>query len=179
MAPQPLKELPLFSIEDVKFIYRTNFAGEERPPYDDAGDRYFNAGIPDEETAQRMLADGWNVKWTSPSKTATPEVIAEFVPEPFIVVHLGFKFRAPQIILIRDGKPSVITEKNTSLLDSTDFEGVDIVVRARRHEMNGGGYKAWLAEFYGTVKLSDMGKKYAWLLDVQDSSNDDSPGLDD
>ena len=175
MAGQPIKELPLFSIEDVKFVYRTNFAGEERPPFDEAGDRYFNAAIPSDEVAQQMAADGWNVKWTKPGKAAADEVVAEFVPEPYIVVALGFKFRAPQIILIRDGRPSVITEKNVALLDSTEFETVDVVVRARHWEgPQGSGYKAWLAEFYGTVNLSDMGKKYAHLLDIPSSSDDNA-----
>lgn len=163
MNAEPLRELPLFSIEGLEFVYKTNFAGEERPPYDDAGKRYFNAKIPDDNVARQMEAEGWNVKWTKPGPThPNPE---EHVPEPFIVVNIGFKFRAPTIVLIRDGKPTYITEKTLTLLDSVEFESVDIVVRARRHEVNGGGYKAWLAEFYGHQKLSDMGKKYAYLLE--------------
>lgn len=161
--PEPLKELPLFSIEDAEFIFTNNFSGEERPPYDKAGDRYFNLKLPDEAQARQMEADGWNVKWTSAGPNhPNPD---EHVSEPWIKVALGFKFRAPTIFLIRDGKGSLISERTVGVLDSTEFEKVDLVVRARHHDMNGGGYKAWLAEFYGHVKMTDIGKKYAYLLD--------------
>lgn len=175
----PLRELPLLEIEEVEFVYRTNFAGAERPPFDSEGDRYFNAKIPSNEQAEVMARDGWNVKWTKPGKNATPEAIAEHVPEPYLTVALGFKFRAPTILLIKNingvEKPTIITESNVSVLDSTEFTKVDCVVRARWYEMPSGqtGYKAWLAEFYGHVDLSGMGAKYAYLLDSPTSPSTD------
>lgn len=168
---RPIKELPLLTIEDVEFMYQTNFAGVARPPYDEEGDRYFNAKI-DPEIAEALARDGWNVKWTKPGKNhPNPE---EHVAEPYVVVSLGFKFRAPQIVLIRDGRPTVITEKNVAILDSTEFEKVDVTIRARHWEgPQGSGYKAWLAEFFGHVKMTDLGKKYAYLLDSTGSDDDD------
>lgn len=175
---QPLRELPLLNIEDLEYVYQTNFAGAARPPYDEEGDRYFNAKI-DPTIAEALQRDGWNVKWTKPGKNASQEVIDDFVPEPYIVVALGFKFRPPTIIMIRNGNPTVITEKTVALLDSTEFDKIDCVIRARYWEgPNGSGYKAWLAEFYGTVELSDIGSKYAHLLDaVQRPDDDDQAGF--
>lgn len=166
---QPLRELPLLTIEDLEFIYQTNFAGEARPPYDEAGDRYFNAKI-NPEIAEALASDGWNVKWSKPGQNhPNPD---EFVPEPYIVVSIGFKFRPPTILLIRNDRPTVITEKTCSILDSTEFEKIDVTIRARYWENpNGSGYKAWLAEFYGHVKMTELGEKYAYLLD--------SPGTHD
>lgn len=173
---QPLRELPLLSIEEVEFVYKTNFAGEARPPYDDEGDRYFNAKV-DPAIADALERDGWKVKWTKPGQNhPNPE---EHVAEPYIVVAIGFKFRPPTIVLIRkdaQGKerPTFLTEKTVGMLDSAEFDNVDIVVRARYWEgPAGSGYKAWLAEFYGTVQMTDLGAKYAHLLEGPTSSEED------
>jgi hypothetical protein len=167
-APQPQhgppRELPLLTIEDLEFIYNTNFAGEHRPPYDKEGERYFNAKI-NPEIAEQLDRDGWNVKWSKPGQNhPNPD---EFVPEPYIVVSIGFKFRPPTILLIRNDRPTVITEKTCGILDSTEFEKVDVTIRARywQNEQGGSGYKAWLAEFYGHVRMTELGEKYAYLLD--------------
>ena len=173
---QPIKDLPPIELEDVEFVYRTNFAGEERPPYDEKGDRYFNAKI-NPADAEQLTQLGWNVKWTKPGPNhPNPE---EHVPEAYIVVNIGYKFRPPTILLIKNingvDRPTIITEKTLGLLDSAEFTKVDCVIRGRRHEMNGGGYKAWLAEFYGHVTVSNMGSKYAHLLDggASDPMDDD------
>jgi hypothetical protein len=171
MNNQPLRELPLLNIENAEFVYRQNFAGIARPPYDEAGDHYFNVKV-DPNIAEALKNDGWNIAYTKPGKDAPPEVVNEFIPEPFLKVAIGFKFRPPTVILIRNGNPTLITEKTIGALDSTEFTKVDCVIRARRHEMQGGGYKAWLAEFYGHVNMSEIGAKYAYLLD-QTSSDDD------
>lgn len=180
---QPLRELPLLELEDVEFVYRTNFAGEARPPYDEAGDHYFNAKI-NPADADVLARDGWNVKYTKAGPThPNPE---EHVPEPYIVVNIGFKFRPPTILLIKNingvDRPTIISEKTIATLDSAEFTKVDCVVRARYYEMPSGqtGYKAWLAEFYGHVKTSDMGAKYAYLLEGPTSDptdNADGEGL--
>lgn len=171
---QPLRELPLLNIEDAEFVYRQNFAGVARPPYDDAGDHYFNVKL-NPSDAEALARDGWPVKETKPSNNATPEVISEFVAEPYLVVHIGFKFRPPTIFLIRNGNPTVINEKTVGVLDSTEFSKVDCVVRARYYDNNGNrGYKVWLAEFYGHVNLSELGAKYAYLLDAVQGGDNDS-----
>lgn len=173
MNNQPMRELPLLNIEDAEFVYRTNFSGEARPPYDEEGDRYFNVKV-DPQIANALEQDGWKIKWTKPGQNASPEVIAEFTPEPYVVVAIGFKFRPPTIFLIRNDKPTVITEKLVGTLDSAEFEKIDLVIRARYWEgPAGSGYKAWLAEFYGHVKTSELGAKYAYLYDNLGSSDDE------
>ena len=173
---QPLQELPLLTIEGVEFIYNTNFAGEARPPYDKAGERYFNARIPSDEQAEIMARDGWNVKWTKPSKTATQDIIDQHVPVPYLTVAVGFKFRPPTILMIRNDRPVVISERTCGILDSTEFTKVDVTVRARWWENDSGkGYKAWLSEFYGHVQMSELGNKYAHLLDTP--APEDEQGL--
>lgn len=173
---QPLRELPLLNIEDAEFVYRTNFAGEKKGPYDEEGERYFNVKVP-VDIANALADDGWNVKWTKPGANhPNPE---EHVSEPYVVVAIGYKFRAPQVVLIRkgsDGKenPTFITERTIGTLDNAEFEKVDVVIRARRWEgAAGSGYKAWLAEFYGHVNMSDIGAKYAHLLEAPAAREDE------
>lgn len=162
------RELPLLIIENLQYIYRPNFSGRgER--FNDEGNRFFNAKI-DPTSAEQLANDGWNIKWSKPGKEAPPEVVAEFVPEPFLEVTVGFKFRPPTIVLIRDTVPTPISERTVSLLDSTEFSNIDVVIRARYWENDSGsGYKAWLKSFYGTVEMDDLDRKYAHLTESSTS----------
>lgn len=160
-AQQAPRELPLLTIENLEFMYKPNFSGvQER--FNDAGNRYFNAKI-DPEIAEALQRDGWNIKWSKPGQNhPNPE---EHVPEPYVEVTVGYKFRPPEIILIRDGRPTVITENTVALLDSTEFSNIDVVIRPRFWQNDqGSGYKAWLKSFYGTVEMDDLARKYAHLM---------------
>lgn len=173
---QPLKELPVLSLNDLQFIYRKNFAGAA-VGFDDEGDRNFNAILPDPQQALAMEADGWPVKRTKPGKNhPNPE---EHIEQFYIKVNIGYKFRPPTIWMIRevDGqqKGTVITEKNISLLDSADFIRVDAVVRAVHYDNNGNtGYKVWLSEFYGTVQTTEVGNRYAFLMEDSSGPSEDN-----
>lgn len=159
-AKQMPRELPDLIIEDLEFVYRPNFSGAvER--YNKEGNRYFNAKI-NPEIAEALARDGWNIKWTKPGENhPSPN---EFVPEPFVVVTVGYKFRPPTVVLIRDGRQTAITENTIALLDSTEFENIDVAIRGVYWENDqGSGYKAWLKSFYGTVKMDDLDRKYAHL----------------
>lgn len=168
MAPAPIQELPLLTIEDLEFVYRPNFTGiAER--YNDEGNRYFNAKIPDTATAEALARDGWNIKWTKASKTHPNP--SEHVPEPYLEVTVGFKFRPPKVILLRDGRQTPLSEHTVGLVDSTEFTSIDVVVRARWWENdNGSGYKAWLKSFYGTVEMDDLDRKYNVEPAIQNDS---------
>lgn len=165
------RELPLLIIEDLEYVYRPNFSGEAER-YNEAGNRYFNAKI-NPDIAEALSRDGWNIKWTKPgAKHPNPE---EFVPEPFVVVTVGFKFRPPEIVLIKDNRATPITESTVSLLDSTEFSKIDVSIRAVHwsDEMGRSGYKAWLKSFYGTVVMDDLARKYAHLTSGPTEVSDD------
>lgn len=157
---QAPRELPLLVIEDLEYVYRTNFSGEAEK-YNVLGNRYFNAAVP-RDIAEALERDGWNIKWTKPGANhPNPD---EHVPEPYVEVTVGFKYRPPTIIMIRDDRATPITESTVSLLDSTEFSKIDVVIRAVYWENdNGSGYKAWLKSFYGTVEMDDLDRKYAYL----------------
>lgn len=158
---QPLRELPLLTIEDAEFVYKTNFEGRAER-YNAAGNRYFNVAVPP-EMAEALAADGWNIKWTKAGQNhPNPD---EHVAQAYVEVTVGYKFRPPKVLMVRDGRATPITESTISLLDSTEFSSVDIVIRARRWQGDDGssGYKAWLKTFVGIVDMDDLDRKYAYL----------------
>lgn len=166
---QPVRELPLLVIEDLEYMYSTNFEGRAEK-YNDAGNRYFNAKI-NPEIAEALARDGWNIKWTKPGKNHPNP--SEHIAEPYVEVTVGYKFRPPTIVMIRDDRPTPITESTVSLLDSTEFSKIDVVIRAVRWEQDNGnsGYKAWLKSFYGTVEMDDLDRKYSYLSGAGQSND--------
>lgn len=172
------QEIPPFTIEGLEYVYRPNFSGvKER--YNDEGNRYFNAKISDQGMVDALIRDGWNVKFTKPGKThPNPD---EHVPEAYLEVTVGFQFRPPTIIMLRDGKPTPVTERTVSLLDATEFETIDVVIRAYPWTLDSGesGIKAYLKSFYGTVEMDDLDRKYAHLMSDSSGSTDISASEDD
>lgn len=162
--PFPLGQCPLppsnITIENAKFVYNPNFEGREER-YNEAGDRYFNVRIPD-NIVEKVTADGWNVKWTKPSKSATPQQAEEHVSEPYLEVAIGFKYRPANISVWEDGKETVLDEQTCGVVDKLQFETFDVVIRGRNWENdNGCGIKAWLQTFVGIVETDDIQRKYA------------------
>lgn len=170
MADRRPADLEPISIENAEFLYSINFEGREEG-YNRTGKREFNVKISADD-AEELTRRGWNIKWSQPGKNhPNPD---EHVSEPYLKVSVGYKFRPPTIVLIKDGKPSYITEDTIALVDSTEFSNVDMVITGSWYDVDGTtGYKAWLKEMYGTVVMTDMAKKYAWL-DNAGSSEDDS-----
>lgn len=152
-----MKEIPNITIENVEFVYRPNFEGRAER-YNDEGHRYFNAKVP-EEMIDPLQRDGWNVKWTKPTKAnPNPE---EFVPEAFLEVEVGFNFRPAKVILIKDGRQQPLAEHLVGLVDSTVFESIDVVIRPYQWTNDSGsGVKAMLKSMYGIVEMDDLDRKY-------------------
>lgn len=157
---RPNIQLPnLITLEDFHFVYRPNFEGRAEQ-YNNAGNRYFNAGIPD-ELGPLLLRDGWNIKQTKPGRNhPNPE---EHVPEFYLEVKVSYKVRPPKIIFIRDGRHTPIGEDTVALVDTTEFETMDTVIRPVAYEKPEGGFgiTAYLKSFYGTVEMDDLDRKYA------------------
>ena len=159
---------PPLTIENLEFVYRPNFEGR-RERYNEEGNRYFNARIPD-DLVPVLERDGWNLKYTKPSAThPNPD---EFVPVPFVEVTVGYSFRPPTIIFIRDGHQTPIPERQVSLVDVTEFSNIDVTIRGYPWESEvGQGVKAYLKSFYGTVEMDDLDRKY--FVPPREAGSDD------
>lgn len=142
-------------LEDVQIIFR-NFEGKEGQ-YNKKGDRNFAVIIPDEKTAQAMLQDGWNVKYTTPREEGDE-------PEPYISVAVNYSNRPPNVVMMTAGARTHLTESTVEVLDWADIRTADLICRAYNWEVNGKtGVKAYLKSLYVTIEEDELEQKYGMV----------------
>lgn len=140
-------------IENAKITFR-NFKGEVSQ-YNRLGARTFAVIISDEEQAESLRADGWNVKQTNPTNP-------DYSPINYIEVTLSYKFRAPQVWLISSTGRTSLTEDNVETLDYAEISNIDLIINPSRWEVNGKtGLKAYLDSMYVTLDEDEFASKYA------------------
>ena len=142
-------------IENAHIVFR-NFEGREGT-YNDAGERGFSVVL-DDETADAMAKDGWNVKRKPPREEGDENF-------NHIPIKVSFKFRPPRIVLITTvkGKPkrTNLDEDTCMLLDFADLKTVDLIIRPSSWTFNGkSGVKAYLHAIYATVNQDKFELKY-------------------
>ena len=114
-------------IDDARLVYR-NFAGKASD-YNREGDRNFAVVIPDEETAEALRQEGWNIK-SKPSRS-DPEDIFRYLP-----VKVKFNERGPAVFYVMGNKEIKLDESNVKVLDNADISRVDLDVRPYDWEVN-------------------------------------------
>ena len=147
-------------MEGVRLIFR-NFEGKEGQ-YNKKGDRNFGVILPDQETAEAMAADDWNVKWLKPRE----EDVAEGEEEtPWLPVKVAYdRGRPPKIVLITTRGRTNLDEQTVEMLDWADIVNVDLIVRPYTWEVNGRtGVSAYLQSMYVTIEEDALERKYAEL----------------
>lgn len=144
-------------LENCRIIFR-NFSGEEGR-FNNKGDRNFNVLL-DDETAEAMTGDGWNVKWLQPREEGDQ-------PQARLEVAVKFGKVPPRVILITSRGKTPLDESMVNILDWAEIETVDMIVRPYEWEVNGKtGVKAYLKSIYVTIREDELEKKY---IDVPDS----------
>lgn len=143
-----------FMIEDAELIFR-NFEGREGL-YNTKGSRNFAVKLT-EDMAQKMLSDGWNVKWPKPGDEAE-----EDTRSPYIQIQVGYKIRPPHIVMITSTARTSLTEDNVEVLDWANIETADLIAVASKWEVNGKtGIKAYLKSLFVTIEEDALERKYA------------------
>lgn len=159
MAPAN-KRIPNVTIEGARIIFR-NFSGKEGQ-YNREGDRNFAVVLPD-DIAQRMIEDGWNVKYLRAREEGETDT-------PYLTVSVNFRGRPPRCVLIThrmvDGvmKPfkTQLPEEMVMMLDWADLSTVDLILNPYSWTVNGrSGVKAYLQAIYATVQQDELERKYA------------------
>ena len=132
-------------MEGVKIIFR-NFSGKEGQ-YNREGDRNF-AVLLDDDVAEAMAADGWNVKWLKPREDDEDEK-----EQAYLSVSLNFsKGRPPKVVLVTSRGRTTLAEQDVELLDWADITNVDLIVRPYEWTVNSKtGIKAYLQSIYVTI----------------------------
>ncbi len=143
------------TMEEVRIIFR-NFAGKEGQ-YNREGDRNFGVILPP-DVAERMAADGWNVKFLQPRDEAEDEV-----ETPWLPVSVNFdKGKPPKIMLVTERGRTALNEDTVDTLDWADITNVDLIVRPYTWDVNGrSGVKAYLQSMYVTIEEDELERKYA------------------
>lgn len=145
------------SMEGVRIGFR-NFSGAEGQ-YNKKGDRNFVVFL-DEETANNMAKDGWNVKFPKQRDDIDPD---EDTREAYLPVSLTFGMYPPKIVLINGegGKATKLDEDSVDMLDWAEIADVDIIVRPYNWSVNGNtGTKAYLKALYVTINQDEFADKY-------------------
>ena len=150
-------------MENARLIFR-NFEGREEK-YNRKGDRNFGLVIEDEEVAEQLIADGWNVK------NFTPKNNDEYDDTPTTVYWLSVTVRfdnvPPKVTLVTRRKKTKLDGENISALDYASIKEVDVIVTPFDWEVNGkSGTKAYLQTMYVTINEDEFADKYADLEEV-------------
>lgn len=118
----------ILQIDDARIIYR-NFSGVGSK-YNREGDRNFAVVIPNQEIADELIKEGWNVRIKPPR---------EEDEEPFMYLPVKIKFsdRGPNCYL-RSGKiQTKLTESTIGCVDDIDILSVDLDLRPFDWDVNG------------------------------------------
>lgn len=150
------------SVENAKILFR-NFSGEEKK-FNPKGKRNFCLLI-DENSAVKLKADGWNVKYLQPKDP-------DDALQAYIQVAVAFENYPPNIFMISGGKKTKLDEDTVSALDYAEIENVDLIIRPYSWTTStGSGIKAYLKNMYVTLVENEFEKKYRNL----EESDDDMP----
>jgi hypothetical protein len=145
-------------------IINRNFAGKE-DLYNAAGVRNFGVLL-DEQTAQDMLEDGWNVKHLRVREEGD-------IPQAFIQVGVSYKTRPPRVFMITSKGRTELTEDMIDMLDYADIKEVDLIFTPYRWVIDGKGrhetktgIKAYLKSMYVMIEEDELDLKYRDIEDI-------------
>jgi hypothetical protein len=118
----------ILQIDDARIVYR-NFSGIGSK-YNREGDRNFAVVIDNQEAADALLDEGWNVKIKPPRDEDED-------PFMYLPVKVKFNDRGPNVYLKSGARQVRLDEESISCLDDIDIIGVDLDVRPYDWEVNG------------------------------------------
>lgn len=146
------------TIEGARILFR-NFAGKEGQ-YNREGDRNFALLLP-EDTAEDMLAAGWNVKYLKAREEGDS-------PQPYVPVAVKFGgVRPPAITMITSRGRTPLPEEMVEILDWADLANVDVIIRPYHWNVSGKtGTKAYLKTLFATIQEDELELKYADVPEI-------------
>lgn len=156
------------TFENCRIGFR-NFSGAEGQ-YNNKGNRNFSLFIDDPKLAERMEADGWNIKYLKP-RDETEE------PQPYLQVTVGYKGKPPHIVMVTSRGKTPLDESTVSLLDWAEIEKVDLIIRPYNWTVrDASGVKAYVKTMFVTIHEDEIERKYS---DVPDSAANTLPVQED
>ena len=143
----------ILQIDDARIIYR-NFRGAA-DKFNREGDRNFAVVIPDEEMAEALKKEGWNVKIKPPRDV-------DDAPFMYLPVKVKFNDRGPTAYLKTGKVMNKLDEESIGCLDDIDIIGVDMDIRPYDWDVNGKtGRTAYLQSIHVTQEVDRFAARYA------------------
>lgn len=143
----------ILQIDDARIVYR-NFSGRG-DKFNREGDRNFSLVIPDTEMADKLVAEGWNVKVKPPREEGD-------IPFMTLPVKIKFNERGPRVYLQTGDNLVKLDEESISILDNVDILSVDMDIRPYNWEMNGtSGRSAYLQSIKVTQEVDRFAARFA------------------
>lgn len=147
-----MREKRLISIENTRFIWRTNFSGD--PERDTFGSeaRKANVVIPTEEQAMELIEQGFNVKKTRPK----PGEEEDFVPTYFVAINVNYDTNWPPKIWLVSGKAEkvLLDADSIDILDKIYVLNVDVVLNPYCNQRTGKS-SLYVRTMYVTQDIED------------------------
>lgn len=141
----------VITIENAKLIFR-NFSGKESK-FNAAGSRNFCVVL-DSDLAERLAADGWNIRVLEPRDP-------DEGPTPYMQVSVKFGNIPPRIVTVANGVRTELNENTVGGLDFADIISCDLVIRPYNWEVNGNtGVKAYVKSMYVNLEVDPFEEKY-------------------
>ena len=147
------KRIPPIEIRHAQILW-PNFEGRKEK-FNDEGRRNFCLLI-DDETADKLIEQGWRVKYLKPREEGDS-------PQPYLKVKVSYMYKPPVVDVIVGNKMSHLNEDTIYLVDTLDIDYCDLVLNGSWNEMPDGnkGYTAYLQEIYIHAAVSRLAKEYA------------------
>lgn len=143
----------ILQIDDARIIYK-NFEGRG-DKFNREGDRNFSLLIEDPDTADALIAEGWNVR----IKPGRDEEEGPFMRLP---VKVKFTDYGPNVYLVTGDRRNELDEESIACLDNIDIESVDMDIRPYDWEVNGKtGRTAYLQSMQVVQRIDRFAARYA------------------
>ena len=145
----------ILQIDDARIIIK-NFEGRG-DKFNREGDRNFSLLIEDPDTADALIAEGWNVR----IKPGRDEDEGPFMRLP---VKVKFTDYGPNVYLVTGDRRNELDEESIACLDNIDIESIDMDIRPYDWEVNGKtGRTAYLQSMQVVQRIDRFAARYAGM----------------